>query len=155
MLVILVNLLFILLKPFLNSRFIRHWSQWRSRQRCCEHSKTDCNGGHSYGAGNIHWWRRKHLIGGESPRGFFEGDGPCRRTGGFFFCATEFPFRIQSRTMAGQFSADIWTSIFAGLIFAFPYVIYQLWSFISPGLHKNERKYSRGFIFITSILFYY
>ncbi len=70
------------------------------------------------------------------------------------FCATEFPFRIQSRTMAGQFSADIWTSIYAGLVFAFPYVIYQLWSFISPGLHQNERKYSRGFIFVTSILFF-
>ncbi len=70
------------------------------------------------------------------------------------FCATEFPFRIQSRTMAGQFSADIWTSIYSGLVLAFPYVIYQLWSFISPGLHKNERKYSKGFIFTTSLLFF-
>jgi sec-independent protein translocase protein TatC len=70
------------------------------------------------------------------------------------FCATEFPFIIQSRTMAGQFSADIWTSIFAGFIFAFPYVIYQFWSFISPGLHAKERKYSRGFIFVTSLLFF-
>lgn len=70
------------------------------------------------------------------------------------FCATEFPFKVQSRTMAGQFSADIWTSIFAGLILAFPYVIYQLWSFISPGLRSNERKYSKGFIFVTSFLFF-
>ena len=57
------------------------------------------------------------------------------------FCAAEFPFRVQSRTMGGQFSADIWTSIFAGFILAFPYVIYQLWSFISPGLRSSERKY--------------
>jgi sec-independent protein translocase protein TatC len=70
------------------------------------------------------------------------------------FCAAEFPFKVQSRTMAGQFSADIWTSIFAGFVLAFPYVIYQLWSFISPGLRSEERKYSRGFIFITSILFF-
>lgn len=70
------------------------------------------------------------------------------------FCAKEFPFKIQSRTMAGQFSADIWTSIFAGLILAFPYVIYQIWGFISPGLHARERKYSKGFIFITSLLFF-
>ena len=28
------------------------------------------------------------------------------------FCAAEFPFKVQSRTMGGQFSADIWTSIF-------------------------------------------
>ncbi|WP_323788688.1 twin-arginine translocase subunit TatC [Psychroserpens sp.] len=70
------------------------------------------------------------------------------------FCATEFPFKVQSRTMAGQFSADIWTSIFAGFVMAFPYVIYQLWSFISPGLRPSERKYSKGFIFITSFLFF-
>lgn len=70
------------------------------------------------------------------------------------FCAAEFPFKVQSRTMAGQFSADIWTSIFAGFILAFPYVIYQLWSFISPGLRSNERKYSKGFIFMTSFLFF-
>ncbi|MDA0176152.1 MULTISPECIES: twin-arginine translocase subunit TatC [Mesoflavibacter] len=70
------------------------------------------------------------------------------------FCGEEFPFIIQSRTMAGQFSAHIWTSIYAGFIIAFPYVIYQLWKFISPGLNDNERKTSRGFIVITSLLFF-
>ncbi|WP_417238741.1 twin-arginine translocase subunit TatC [Bizionia sp.] len=70
------------------------------------------------------------------------------------FCLEEFPFRIQNRTMAGQFSAHIWTSIYAGLIIAFPYVVYQFWKFISPGLNPNERKHSRGFIVVTSILFF-
>ncbi len=70
------------------------------------------------------------------------------------FCAGEIPFRIQSRTMAGQFSAHIWTSIWAGFIVAFPYILYELWKFISPGLYDNERKSSRGFIFIASILFF-
>lgn len=70
------------------------------------------------------------------------------------FCAAEFPFIIQSRNMAGQFSADIWTSIYTGFVLAFPYVIYQFWSFISPGLHANERRYSKGFIFTSSFLFF-
>ena len=70
------------------------------------------------------------------------------------FCADSFPFTIQNRTMGGQFSADIWTAIYAGMIIAFPYIIYQLWSFISPGLHPSERKHSRGFIFVTSFLFF-
>lgn len=70
------------------------------------------------------------------------------------FCGDELPMIIQSRTMAGQFSADLWTSIFAGFVIAFPYVIYQFWKFISPGLHQNERKYSRGFIIVTSLLFF-
>lgn len=69
-------------------------------------------------------------------------------------CITEMPFEIQSRTMAGQFSAHIWVSITFGFIIAFPYVIYQFWKFVSPGLHSNERKTSRGFIFIASFLFF-
>lgn len=70
------------------------------------------------------------------------------------FCADELPFTIQNRTMAGQFSAHIWTSIWAGFIVGFPYVLYELWKFISPGLHPNERKHSRGFILIASLLFF-
>ncbi|WP_353777905.1 twin-arginine translocase subunit TatC [Winogradskyella sp. 3972H.M.0a.05] len=70
------------------------------------------------------------------------------------FCAEKFPFIIQNRTVAGQFSAHIWTSIYAGFIVAFPYVIYQFWHFISPGMHSNERRSSRGFIIVASLLFF-
>lgn len=70
------------------------------------------------------------------------------------FCFDELPFRIQSRTMAGQFSAHLWTSITAGFIVAFPYVLYEFWKFISPGLKDNERNTSRGFILIASLLFF-
>ncbi|NKI32870.1 twin-arginine translocase subunit TatC [Croceivirga thetidis] len=70
------------------------------------------------------------------------------------FCGDELPFTIQSRLMAGQFSAHIWTSIWSGFIISFPYVLWELWRFISPGLHANERKYSRGFIFAASTLFF-
>jgi len=70
------------------------------------------------------------------------------------FCFTELPFRIQSRTMAGQFSAHIWTSITAGFIIAFPFVLYEFWKFISPGLKIKERKSARGFILIASLLFF-
>jgi len=70
------------------------------------------------------------------------------------FCADAFPFIIQNREMAGQFSIHIWTSIYAGFIVAFPYVIYQLWKFISPGLTQKEKKTSTGFIIISSLLFF-
>tara|TARA_B100000925_G_scaffold123253_1_gene91552 strand:+ start:643 stop:1467 length:825 start_codon:yes stop_codon:yes gene_type:complete len=70
------------------------------------------------------------------------------------FCIKEMPFRIQSRTMSGQFSAHLWTSITAGFIVGFPYILYEFWRFISPGLLKNERKNARGFIFIASFLFF-
>ena len=70
------------------------------------------------------------------------------------FCFEEIPFRIQSRIMAGQFSAHLWTSITAGIVVAFPYILYEFWKFISPGLKENERKNSRGFILIASLLFF-
>lgn len=70
------------------------------------------------------------------------------------FCFQEMPFKIQSRTMAGQFSAHMWTSIYAGIILAFPYILYEFWKFISPGLKDSERKSSRGFILIASFLFF-
>jgi sec-independent protein translocase protein TatC len=56
--------------------------------------------------------------------------------------------------MGGQFSAHVWTSITAGFIIAFPYVIYQFWQFVAPAMHDNERKHAKGFIFITSFLFF-
>lgn len=70
------------------------------------------------------------------------------------FCIQELPFRIQSRAVSGQFSAHLWTSITAGFILAFPYVLYEFWRFIRPGLLTNERKNAQGFIFIASLLFF-
>ncbi|WGK63824.1 twin-arginine translocase subunit TatC [Croceiramulus getboli] len=69
-------------------------------------------------------------------------------------CIDQMPFIIQSRTMAGQFSAAIWTSITAGFVVAFPYVIYEFWKFVSPGMYDNERRTARGFIVISSLLFF-
>ena len=66
----------------------------------------------------------------------------------------EMNFIIQNRTMGGQFSAAIWTSIIGGVVLAFPYIMYEFWKFISPGLYENERKNSRGFIVISSLLFF-
>ncbi len=69
-------------------------------------------------------------------------------------CIDEIPFIVQSRTMAGQFSAHIWTSITAGFILAFPYILWEIWKFIRPGLYPKERKNAKSFIIISSFLFF-
>ena len=69
-------------------------------------------------------------------------------------CFKELPFSVQSRKVAGQFSVHIWTSVTAGFIAAFPYVLYEFWKFIAPAMYDNERKNSRGFIIISSSLFF-
>jgi sec-independent protein translocase protein TatC len=69
-------------------------------------------------------------------------------------CIDEIPFVVQSRTMSGQFNAHMWTSIIAGVILAFPYILWQLWLFISPALYDNEKKYAASFVIISSFLFF-
>ena len=56
--------------------------------------------------------------------------------------------------MGGQFSAHMWTSITAGFIVAFPFVLRQIWVFISPALYTNEKKYAIGFVIASSFLFF-
>jgi sec-independent protein translocase protein TatC len=69
-------------------------------------------------------------------------------------CVTEIPMRIQSREMGGQFSAHMWTSITAGFIVSFPFILYFFWNFISPALYQNEKKYARAFVIVASLLFF-
>ncbi len=69
-------------------------------------------------------------------------------------CVTEIPMRIQSREMGGQFSAHMWTSITAGFILGFPFIIWEFWKFIRPALYDNEKKYAVLFILTASILFF-
>lgn len=68
-------------------------------------------------------------------------------------CIEEIPFKIQSRKMTGQFTMHITSSFVIGIIVAFPYVFWEFWRFISPGLHLNERKLSRGAVFFVTLLF--
>jgi len=69
-------------------------------------------------------------------------------------CIDEIPFIVQSRTMAGQFSAHIWTSIVFGFIMAFPFIVWEVWKFIKPALFDAEKKNAKSFITITSFLFF-
>jgi sec-independent protein translocase protein TatC len=70
------------------------------------------------------------------------------------FCIQELPFELQNRTMEGQFSMLIWTSITMGFVAAFPFILWELWKFVSPALYDKERKNIKLFIFIASILFF-
>lgn len=69
-------------------------------------------------------------------------------------CVSEMPFTIITTGMADKFSIHIWTSITIGFIIAFPYILWEVWSFIKPALYENERKHSRWFIISGSLLFF-
>ncbi|AWW30783.1 twin-arginine translocase subunit TatC [Echinicola strongylocentroti] len=69
-------------------------------------------------------------------------------------CIQELPFILQSRQMTGQFSMHMTSSLVVGLIVAFPYVFWEVWRFISPGLYSKERNAARGAVFFVSLLFF-
>ena len=68
-------------------------------------------------------------------------------------CLNNKPIKLQSITMAGQFLAHIKISLIAGVIMAFPYIIYEFWRFLAPALYSTERKHARGAVFFISVLF--
>lgn len=69
------------------------------------------------------------------------------------FCLSEMPFKILNTKMAGQFSMHLWVSLIAGFIMAFPYILWEVWRFIKPGLKSTEKSYSRWILFFAGILF--
>lgn len=69
-------------------------------------------------------------------------------------CIKELPFIIQNTLMEGQVNMFVWICILAGFILAFPYILWQIWGFISPALYEKEKKNARLFIFVSSLLFF-
>jgi len=68
-------------------------------------------------------------------------------------CVTDIPFKVQSRFVTGQFSMQFTAAFVIGLIIAFPYVFWEIWRFVKPGLYTTERKGSRGAVFAVTFLF--
>ncbi len=52
-----------------------------------------------------------------------------------------------------QFVVHMTTSFYVGLIVAAPYIIYELYRFISPALYENERRYSTPLIISSYLMF--
>ncbi|MFF6778165.1 twin-arginine translocase subunit TatC [Streptomyces sp. NPDC012637] len=53
---------------------------------------------------------------------------------------------VSFNTLIAPFSTTIQVSLVAGLVVASPVWLYQLWAFIAPGLHKQEKKYTYAFV---------
>lgn len=72
----------------------------------------------------------------------------------FGVCVADIPVKMQSMTVSGQFSYALMMSFMGGLVLAFPFIFYQLWSFVKPGLKLKEKKMASGLVFYVSLLFF-
>ncbi|MGY3088620.1 sec-independent protein translocase protein TatC [Hymenobacter sp. UYAg731] len=68
-------------------------------------------------------------------------------------CIDKIGFVIQNREMSGQLTMHISTSFIVGILLAFPYLFWEIWRFVKPGLYPHERQNSQGAVFFVSILF--
>jgi len=68
-------------------------------------------------------------------------------------CISNLNLSMQNINLSGQFMMHMYVSIMAGLILAAPYVLWELWRFIMPALHSNEKKHSQGAVIVSSLLF--
>lgn len=55
--------------------------------------------------------------------------------------------------VADPFVLQLQVAAVAGLILASPIWLYQLWRFVTPGLHRNERRWAVGFAAVAAPLF--
>jgi sec-independent protein translocase protein TatC len=51
------------------------------------------------------------------------------------------------------FSIHIQIALIAGVIVAAPYIMYQVWRFIAPGLYANEKRFAIPFVLLSSVGF--
>jgi sec-independent protein translocase protein TatC len=56
-------------------------------------------------------------------------------------------------TLTAAFNLQLKLSVLAAIFLAAPFILGQVWLFISPGLYKHERRYALPFILSSSILF--
>jgi sec-independent protein translocase protein TatC len=63
------------------------------------------------------------------------------------------PEKLVYTNPVDPFNLYIKLSIMAGIFLASPFILWQFWLFVSPGLYRNEKKYVWPFVFLTSGLF--
>ena len=68
-------------------------------------------------------------------------------------CPEAFHVELINTQLASQFLIHMSVAFYAGVLLTFPYIIYQLFRFVSPALYAHERKYS-GRVIVFSVLFF-
>ena len=72
------------------------------------------------------------------------------RSMGYDFHFQEYHVNLIATDLSSQFMTHITTAVYLGLLGASPYILFELFRFISPALYDDERKYS---VLVASIIY--
>ncbi len=64
-----------------------------------------------------------------------------------------FSLHLMNTGLTEQFMIHVRTAMYAGLLVASPYILYELFRFISPGLYQNERRYALWIVGAAYVMF--
>ena len=64
------------------------------------------------------------------------------------------PIKLQVLSVQGMFLIKWFISFISGFVLSLPYLIYQTWKFIAPGLLVNEKKFVFPIVFCISCLYF-
>jgi sec-independent protein translocase protein TatC len=69
-------------------------------------------------------------------------------------CINTKPLQLININMSGQLTTHFAVAMVAGVILAFPVVLWEFWQFFKPALKPNEARYAQGTVFAASSLFF-
>ncbi len=101
-------------------------------------------------------WYFEHILLGPKNPDFISYKWFCRLadvTGFKALCFSPPEFQSIATGLAETFILSLKMAFIGGLVLAFPYVFWEVWSFIRPGLYPQERSVTRYVVIICSILF--
>lgn len=73
---------------------------------------------------------------------------------GIHLIVNQFHVNMMSTELASQFMTHVSTSLYLALLLASPYIVYEVYRFISPALYDNERQGSKITLIAVYILFF-
>ena len=69
------------------------------------------------------------------------------------FCFSEYHINLIATELSSQFMTHVTAAMLLGFLCASPYILWELFRFITPALYENERKYSVRVAIIVYVLF--
>jgi sec-independent protein translocase protein TatC len=73
---------------------------------------------------------------------------------GDIMCIPPPKFDLITRQLGEVLMQMVYVSFWLGVIGAFPFIFWEMWKFISPGLHEHERRVVRGVVGVCTLLFF-